>query len=262
MRPSTSEASDAVLPPGIGCRVKGVMAVLIAVMGSDRRYAFLAELLRAEGHVLADAADADLIVTSSPPPEGAPAGKRMATCGPRSAPEGHFDLLKDEEYLVDVAYMTAEGAISAAMAASEAMICGSTALIVGWGRIGKALTELLLSLGAHVTVLTRRLSAWGEIEVIGAHAVSTDDAAEAIKGKRLVFSTPPAMVLDADVLGCAAQNALIIDLASPPYGVDLDAARALGLKAWREPGLPGRYCPENAARAIFSALRRGGVFDG
>lgn len=237
------------------------MAVLIAVMGSDRRYAFLVALLRAEGHAPVEPAEADLIVTSSPPPEGMPAGKRMATCGPRPAPEGHFDLLQDEEYLVDVAYMTAEGAISAAMNASEAMIAGSDTLVIGWGRIGKALTELLLSLGAHVTVLTRRLSARAEIEVMGAHAVPTDEAAEAIQGKRLVFSTPPALVLDEAVLRHAAQNARIIDLASPPYGVDLEAAHALSLRAWREPGLPGRYCPENAARAILDALRRGGVLD-
>ncbi len=252
---------DGPLPSGIGCPVKGVMAVQIAVMGSDRRYAALADLFRAEGHALVDAVDADLIITSSPPPACAPTGKKMATCGPRSAPEGQIDLLQDEEYLVDVAYMTAEGAIAAAMAASEAMICGSTALIVGWGRIGKTLTELLLSLGAHVTVLTRRLSARAEIELLGAHAASTDDAAAEIEGKRLVFSTPPALVLDDAVLKHADKNAMIIDLASPPYGVDLDAAWALGLRAWREPGLPGRYCPENAAQAIYAALRRGGVID-
>lgn len=235
--------------------------MLIAVMGSDRRYAHLAELLRAEGHALAEPADAALIVTSSPPPAGVPAGKRMATCGPRSAPEGHFDLLKDEEYLACVAYMTAEGAISAAMNASEAMICGSAALVVGWGRIGRALTELLLSLGAHVTVLTRRPSARAEIEGLGAHAAPTDRAAEEIEGKRLVFSTPPALVLDENVLKHAGKAALIIDLASPPYGVDLAAAQTLGLRAWREPGLPGRYCPEDAARAILAALRRGGALD-
>ena len=237
------------------------MAVLIAVMGSDSRYAHLAELLRAEGHALVEPADAALIVTGSPSPAGLPAGKRMATCGPRPAPEGHFDLLKDEEYLADVAYMTAEGAVSAAMAASDATVRGSAALVVGWGRIGKALTKLLFSLGARATVLTRRPSAYAEIEALGARAAPTDRAAEEIEGKRLVFSTSPALVLDENTLKRADKNAHIIDLASPPYGVDLDAARALGLRAWREPGLPGRYCPESAARAILAALRRGGALN-
>ena len=49
------------------------------------------------------------------------------------------------------------------------------------------------------------------------------------------------------------------------YGVDVEAAHRLGLRAWREPGLPGRYCPESAALAIaaaFEKLRKGGNEDG
>lgn len=239
------------------------MAVNIAVMGSDRRYAYLGELLRAGGHVVVpDAADADLIVTNSPPPGDLPAGTRLATCGPRCAPEGALDLLRDEEYLAEIAYLTAEGAVSAAMNASDAAVLGLNCMVVGWGRIGRALTEILLALGAHVTVLTRRLGTHREIEGIGAHAADTLDVSNEIAGKRLVFSTPPSMVVDRGALLHADARALVIDLASPPYGVDLDAARELNLRAWREPALPGRYCPENAARAIYLALLRGGVLDG
>ena len=59
-----------------------------------------------------------------------------------------------------------------------------------------------------------------------------------------------------DAVAEAKPNALIMDLASPPYGVDLHAAWNLGLRAWREPGLPGRYCPESAARALARAILR------
>ena len=90
----------------------------------------------------------------------------------------------------------------------------------------------------------------------------TDEAAAAITGHNIVFSTPPAMVVDKAVVKNADKDAVIIDLASPPYGVDLDAAREMGVRAWREPALPGRYCPENAADAIFEALVRGGAIHG
>ena len=48
----------------------------------------------------------------------------------------------------------------------------------------------------------------------------------------------------------------VIDLTNAPYGVDLDAARRMGVRAWREPGLPGRYCPQSAAEAILRAIER------
>ena len=37
---------------------------------------------------------------------------------------------------------------------------------------------------------------------------------------------------------------------------DLEAAQAYGLKAVRESGLPGRYCPLSAARALYHAVVR------
>ena len=72
----------------------------------------------------------------------------------------------------------------------------------------------------------------------------------------MIFSTPPSMVLDREMLGHVDQRALIIDLASPPYGVDLEAAAGLGLNAVRESGLPGRCYPFSAARALFNAVIR------
>lgn len=79
---------------------------------------------------------------------------------------------------------------------------------------------------------------------------------DVLPGKQIIFSTPPAMFLDRTALNCADRNAIIIDLASPPYGVDLEAAQELNLRAYREPGLPGRYCPLSAARAIYNSVLR------
>ena len=78
----------------------------------------------------------------------------------------------------------------------------------------------------------------------------------ALPGRRLIFSTPPAQVLDEAALTAVDAGAELIDLASPPYGFDVERAKALGLNAWREPGLPGRYCPLSAARVLYGAVIR------
>ena len=71
----------------------------------------------------------------------------------------------------------------------------------------------------------------------------------------IIFSTPAEMLLTEEKLGHAKKGALILDLASPPYGVDLEAAERMGLKAWRESGVPGRYCPQSAAKALIKAVK-------
>ena len=53
------------------------------------------------------------------------------------------------------AALTAEGALFAAMRAQERALGDCDCLVIGWGRIGRALTEMLVALGARVTVASR-----------------------------------------------------------------------------------------------------------
>lgn len=261
--PRSGRFFNAVFPYGIICPGREVTAVKIVVMGTDKRFEYLKERLSRAGHVIVgDAADAELAVTNYPFPAQIPDGISIAACGPKLAPAGVLDIMKDEDYQLEIAYMTAEGAISAAMANTRHTIRGARCMVIGWGRIGRALTHILKRLGADVTVLTRRMDAAAEIISAGAVAEATENAASAIVGQDVVFSTPPAMVADKTVLENAERGAVVIDLASPPYGVDLDSARETGVRAWREGALPGRYCPQNAAAAIYDALVRGGAIHG
>ena len=231
----------------------------IAILGQDRRYQCLRELLRRAGVDLSGPAEADWVVTPWPAPVDLPEGTRLVTCGPAAGPAGAMDLLQDEEYQGEIARMTAEGAIFAAMAAGEGRLEGEDCLVAGWGRIGRALTAKLAGLGARVTALTRRKSAFGEIQRMGAIPRRTELAAQALAGKKFLFSTAPAMIFDGRALTHARKDVRIFDLASPPYGVDFQAAETAGLWIRRERGVPGRYCPQAAAGAIAQAMKRGGI---
>ena len=46
----------------------------------------------------------------------------------------------------------------------------------------------------------------------------------------------------------------IIELASAPYGLNMQKAVKLGLRVCVESGLPGRYAPLDAGEALFDAL--------
>lgn len=256
-----------------------------AVIGGDVRFAYLARMLCSSG------ADARLIngVTEGAPRvpraemdalkstknvimnwpcpncheivESLPPGTQVFFCGPGTPKEIHGDLRwtnlwKDEMLLLENAWLTAEGAICAAMNAGNASLHDCHCLVVGWGRIGRALTELLIGMSARVTVASRSEKGRNGAVMRGAEIASTYELRDVLPGKQIVFSTPPHQVLGEYELQRAEPDALIIDLASPPYGVDLEAAQSLGLRAWREPGLPGRYCPFSAAWALLRSVRR------
>ena len=258
------------------------------IMGGDERFACLARLMKRRGmqvctalrgavpevpSVPAEAIGSARSVIVNLPPKGdggmpgmddilqmAPDYARIYTCGPRSA-EGYgdrrvVDLWADELLKRENAWLTAEGALSAAMRASRTALKRMRCMVIGWGRIGRALTELLEGVGARVCVASRDQAHRNRAAERGAQTVDTGELIQALPGKRLIFNTAPAMVLDGEALRHADDDAMIVDLASPPYGVDLRAAWARGLRAWREPALPGRYCPESAAAALLAALLR------
>ena len=60
------------------------------------------------------------------------------------------DYLSREELAVRNGVPTAEGAIEAAMAATDVTLCGTPCLVIGFGRIGKLLAHRLRGLGAEV----------------------------------------------------------------------------------------------------------------
>ena len=90
----------------------------------------------------------------------------------------------------------------------------------------------------------------------GASAYDLADAAKILPDQDYIFTTPPANVLDENLLSSINKAALLMDLASPPYGFDMELAKNMGIDACREPGLPDRYCPVSAARVLYHAIRR------
>lgn len=246
------------------------------VLGGDARMSALAKLLEREGfsaqHMEKPSMEAlraarGIVVNCPPKSEitmeelltAANPSARVYLCGPMGWEDPRvIDLWKDEMLLTENAWLTAEGAVCAAMRAGDRCLRGARVLVIGWGRIGRALTEILVALGARVVVLSRSEAHRHRAIERGAEAVKPEEAEIALSHAALVFNTAPAMVLDGSRLGQLNSEVMVIDLASPPYGVDLREAWRLGLRAWREPGLPGRYCPESAAAALYRAMKRGG----
>ncbi len=171
---------------------------------------------------------------------------------PENAP-ARLCLDADENYTQANALLTAEGAVHAAMRALPCAIRDIRALVIGYGRIGRQTARLLTALGASVTVAARRGESRDQAEAAGAASCRLDELAGRLGRWRLIISTPPATVLPDELLREIDPDALLMDVASSPFGFSLERAKALGLNAARENGLPGRYCPESAGRLLLDA---------
>ncbi len=163
-----------------------------------------------------------------------------------------IDFLQSEAFTVRNAVPSAEGAIHALMTRSTLCIDGSICLIVGYGRLGRALALRLRGLGAQVVVAARSASARANAEIDGCRSVPMARMGEV--RCRFLVNTVPAQVIGLEALAALGPDVLAVDLASQPFGFDLETAQAVGMEAWREPSLPGRYAPETAAAAMLALI--------
>lgn len=239
----------------------------IFVEGHDARAGYLSELLRKKGHEISDHACSDLIVLSIPRTalsmdtfSQLPKEKKII-CGLTDdaflslAKEKNWRLyhvLQDEKYTLQNAILSAEGALYAAMRQADFSVGKSSCLVIGFGRIGKALTGMLRGLGAQVIVAARR----EESRIAAGDGIAIGEIPLYLPNMQLIFNTVPSPILGKEWISLINPDALMIELASAPYGIDLSAAQEMHLRAWGEWGIPGRYCPKAAAELLFEYLER------
>lgn len=163
------------------------------------------------------------------------------------------DYFARDEVQAANAVPTAEGAIALAMGASERTVWESRCLVTGAGRIGRTLAWRLSALGAKVSVSARRQEDLAWIRVWGCEALRTDGL-DGLDRFDFIFNTVPSLVLDCRLLAQVRRDCPLMELASPPGGIDREAAVRLGLRFIAAPGLPGKAAPLTAAEVIRDSI--------
>lgn len=161
------------------------------------------------------------------------------------------DLMKIEELAVLNIIATAEGAISSIIENTDFNVQGSDILIIGFGRIGKILSNKLRLLGADVTCSARKDADLAWIEAYGHKTINTYNL-ENLENYDIIINTVPQIILAKDQLEKVNKKCLLLELASKPGGFDLEAVEKLGLKYVPALGLPGKI----AAKSTASYLKR------
>ncbi|MBE6824784.1 MAG: dipicolinate synthase subunit DpsA [Ruminococcaceae bacterium] len=178
---------------------------------------------------------------------------KLLALSPKMNPDLIYDYSDREEFAVYNAVATAEGALEIAMREYEGTISRCKCLVCGYGRIGKVLTNMLCALNAKVTVSARKKSDLAWISTKQCEYVQTKDL-DSLKPFDIIFNTVPALVFDSKLLSHIAKNAILIDLASVPGGVDFESASRLSICAIHALSLPGKAAPKTAGEIIKNTI--------
>ncbi len=163
------------------------------------------------------------------------------------------DYFLREELTVANAAATAEGAVQVAMENMDRSLLGRDCLVLGFGRIGKLLSNRLHGLGARVTATARKPEDLAWIRAYGWRALETGALDGALGSFGAVFNTVPSLILTRPLLAQLPRECVCVDLASVA-GIDQTAAADLGLNCVWARSLPGRLVPRTAAAVIRDAV--------
>ena len=156
-----------------------------------------------------------------------------------------IDYSADEAFLLENAYITAECALSILMNSFEKILCGSKMLVLGYGRIGEYLSEMLIDLNVDLYVYARREEKKKRAELAGAKTVNLSEL-----GKYkfdAVLNTVPQKIISKEITD-SMKDTLFLELASAPGGFEDENASEKARM------LPGRMKKESAALAIYKFI--------
>ena len=168
--------------------------------------------------------------------------------------KNYIDYSKREDFLLKNAVPTAEGAIEIAIRETDITLWDSRSIVIGYGRIGSVLCDILKGFNSKTTVITRSLQSRARAEISGTRAVGFEDIEAPLSDADIVFNTVPFTVLGENELSFIKPSVPVIDLASLPGGIDESALAGREIKFIRALALPGKTAPVTAGKIIFDTV--------
>jgi len=165
-----------------------------------------------------------------------------------------YDLLEREDMAILNAIPSAEGAIMVAMQNSEITLSESKVLILGYGRISKVLAKMLKGFDSKIHIAARKDENLAWIRTNGYKAIEFKRIEKYLNDFDFIFNTVPQTVLGYNELKEIRKSCVIVDLASPPGGIDFDKSKELGLNVEWALSLPGKVAPITSAGYIKDTI--------
>lgn len=246
------------------------------IIGQDERSTFLRKMYVAEGKKIVDYYNADYIIAPIPFSRdnvnitgeiincddfiNSIKGKILFTGAISNTIKEklnnikYYDLMDLDEVAVMNAIPTAEGAIYEAIKNSNITLNNSNVLVMGYGRIGKILCEMLKGMNTMVYCEARAKKDIAFIEAMGYNSIYIDDLNSYLPKMDYIFNTIPVTLLNDTNLKYINKECTIIDLASAPGGIDFELAKEMGLNVVWALALPSKVAPKSAAKYLKDAI--------
>ena len=161
-----------------------------------------------------------------------------------------YDYMEENTIAIYNSVATAEGTLAEIIRTYPQNLHGTKVLVLGFGKCARTLAAKLKALDAKVSVAARSENALMEAYVGGYHTVKLDALPGVMGEYSVIVNTIPARILTKQELPHLKKEAIVYEIASMPYGVDVEAAKELGITVYICSALPAKYAPVSSAEIL------------
>lgn len=165
----------------------------------------------------------------------------------------YINLLKDENFVVKNAKLTAEGVLALTISCNEKSIFENKVLILGSGRVGLAIASLFNKLNIDADFAIFHKDKFAIASFYCKNVIFKDDFPKMIGEYDIIINTVPAKILNDDMLNKINKKAIILEIASINC-LNSDLLKFYTFKYVPAPALPMVYCAETAGKFMLDSI--------
>ena len=165
-------------------------------------------------------------------------------------------IMHDQAVQKENAIPTTEGIIADLVTNTEITINNAKIMVIGFGNIGKYLIKILREMGADIVVGVEREADFDKLnnmnftsfytssKQMNRHLVNTD----------MIVNTAPSLVITEDHIKYFKKDVYILDVASAPYGIDMNALAGCGIPYKIYSSIPSKVAPKTAGKILTKKI--------
>lgn len=162
-------------------------------------------------------------------------------------------LLEKKEIINENAKLTSEGLLRLIGNQIDYSLGDLNVLILGFGYCAQALIHDLKNYPTRIDVFARD---YHDQKSIFIQNLGLCENLEDLSRYDLIINTIPFQAMKEKELSSIRKDALVFDIASYPYGFDLDKAKELKIDIQIVPGIPGIILPKSAAKVLYQEVEK------
>ena len=165
-----------------------------------------------------------------------------------------YDFYKREELIVLNASATAQAVLELVLINSNVMLHELKILVTGYGKTGEAIAEILKVNNTRVTVAARKSKDRAKAETKNINAIDFSEIKNTADKFDIVINTVPERVLGWNLLMKFDDRCIFFEVASRPFGIDIEATEKQNKNLIIASSLPGKYVACSAGKFIAQTI--------